>query len=322
VPAAARDWSCARRRGPSSSSPPSQGPRTPAQLNAQASLSQALDVLEAAPRGRAAQGRFREASEGARARHHHLQRAPRSRPGRLDVDREIALAAIVEADRLRPDRKYAEALEAMEGGRPSAIRPTPATSARWRWSATSGCPTSTRAAALRRGRADGPPATGRPPRDRYPRRDRHPEAAGRAEGLARYSDAMGARQPRPSTSTTSRAPAAAFKEAVGNLARPGRGRAGRISRLKVRARSGFALVSLLLMAGAPGRQPRGPAPGARCSPPSPAWCTSTLANHAYDPRGGSWALTAPSEKPAQGAGGRWRSRTGPSCRPGRRPACS
>lgn len=279
-----RDWDCARGEAQFILTAEPGAPDA-AQLNAQASLSQALDVLESA-RAAAAQHRFREASEATR-RATTLSSAPEVAAKRLDVDREIVLAAIAEADRLRPDRKYAEALEAMK----VAAQCDPAQANRLRqveverdqWVSYQ-----YEAAAY-----EGDQLMDR--RDWQAARDRYRAAiavrsGGRAEGLARYSDAM-ARGTAAIARHDSPGAAAAFKEAVGTSLDRGEARRA-IDKLKVRPFR-IALLSLLLM---PARPDGNPWVGSK----SPMFSTvaglvqEQLANHASD-RAVELALTVPSE---------------------------
>src|SRR5262245_10207464 len=94
-----RDWTCARAEAQFILNVEPGAPDA-AQLNEQASASEAMDVLESA-RAAMAKGRLREAGEEAR-RAATLSSAPEVAARRRDVDRELVLAAITEADRLRP----------------------------------------------------------------------------------------------------------------------------------------------------------------------------------------------------------------------------
>jgi len=279
-----RDWDCARGEAQFILTAEPGAPDA-AQLNAQASLSQALGVLESA-RAAAAQHRFREASEATR-RATTLSSAAEVAARRLDVDREIVLAAIAEADRLRPDRKYAEALEAMKVA--AQVDPTQANRLRQveverdQWVSYQ-----YEAAAY-----EGDQLMDR--RDWQAARDRYRAAiavrsGGRAEGLARYSDAM-ARGTAAIASHDYPGAAAAFKEAVGTSLDRGEARRA-IDKLRVRPFR-IALLSLLLM---PARPDGNPWVGSK----SPMFSTvvglvqEQLANHAYD-RAVELALTVPGE---------------------------
>jgi len=279
-----RDWDCARGEAQFILTAEPGAPDA-AQLNAQASSSQAQDLLESA-RAAAAQHRFREASEATR-RATTLSSAPEVAAKRVEVDREIALAAIAEADRLRPDRKYAEALEAMKVA--AQCDPTQANRLRQveverdQWVSYQ-----YEAAAY-----EGDQLMDR--RDWQAARDRYRAAiavrgGGRAEGLARYSDAM-ARGTAAIASHDSAGAAAAFKEAVATSLDRGEARRA-IDRLKVRPFR-IALLSLLLM---PARPDGNPWAGSK----SPMFSTVAglvrehLANHASD-RAVEQALAIPSE---------------------------
>jgi hypothetical protein len=279
-----RDWDCARNEAQFILAAEPGAPDA-AQLNAQASMSQALDVLESA-RAAAAQRRFREALEETR-RATTISSAPEVAARRLDVDREIALAAIAEADRLRPDRKYAEALEAMkvaaqcDSTHANRLRQVEAERDQW-------VSYQYEAAAYEgdqlMDRSDWQAA-----RDRY-RAAIAVRSGGRAEGLARYSDAM-ARGTAAVGSHNYPGAAAAFKEAVGTSLDRGEARRA-IDRLEVRPFR-IALLSLLLM---PARPDGNPWVGSK----SPLFSTVAglvkehLANRAYD-HAVELALTAPPE---------------------------
>jgi hypothetical protein len=279
-----RDWSCVRGESQFILTAEPGAPDA-VQLDAQASMSEALDVLESA-RATAAQRRFREALE-ATSRASTLSSAPEVAAKRLDVNREIALAAIAEADRLRPDRKYAEALEAMkvaaqcDPAHANRLRQVEAERDQWvsyQYEAAT---------------YEGDQLMDR--RDWAAARDRYRAAiairsGGRAEGLARYSDAM-ARGTAALSSHSYPSAEAAFKEAVATSLDRGEARRA-ISRLKVRPFR-IALLSLLLMPARPDGNPW-------VGPKSPAFSSFAsqvqehLANHAYE-RAVELALTVPNE---------------------------
>ena len=83
-----------------------------AQLMAQASFYQALDLLQQA-RTAAAQRQFPQAAELVR-RARELSNAPEVAAEGGRVQMEIAAAAVAESDRLRQERRYDEALQAMQ----------------------------------------------------------------------------------------------------------------------------------------------------------------------------------------------------------------
>ena len=279
-----RDWSCARGEAQFILTAEPGAPDA-AQLDAQASMSLALDVLESA-RADAAQRRFREASEKT-GRAITISSAPEVAARRLDVDREIALAAIAEADRLRPDRKYDQAVEVMkiaaqcDPTQANRLRQVDAERDQWR--------SYQYEAAAYEGDQQLDHRDWKAARDRY-RAAIAIRSGGRAEGLARYSDAM-ARGAAAVDGHDYPAAASAFKEAVGTSLDRGEARRA-IDRLRVRTFR-IALLSLLLR---PARPDGSPWVGSK----SPMFSTIAglvqehLANHA-SARAVELALTLPSE---------------------------
>jgi tetratricopeptide (TPR) repeat protein len=83
-----------------------------AQMRAQASLNQAMDVLQQA-RGFAAQRNFGQAADAVR-RAQELSNAPEVQAEAGRVQAEIVAAAVTDSDRLRQERKYEEAVRVMQ----------------------------------------------------------------------------------------------------------------------------------------------------------------------------------------------------------------
>lgn len=279
-----RDWTCARAEAQFILTVEPGAPDA-VQLNEQASTSEAMDVLESA-HAAVAKGRFHEASEEVR-RAATISSAPEVAARRRDVDREIVLAAIIEVDRLRLDRKYAEALEAMkvaaqcDPAQANRLRQVEAERDQW--------VSYQYEAAAYEGDQLMDNRNWQAARDRY-RAALSIRSGGRAEGLARYSEAMVR-----GTAAIDRhdypGATAAFKEAVDTSL--DRGEAHRaLDRLKVRPLR-IALRSLLLMPGRPDGNPWA-GPKSLMFSSITGMVQEQLASRAYE-RAVELALTIPSE---------------------------
>ncbi|HYV49536.1 MAG TPA: hypothetical protein VFA20_31975 [Myxococcaceae bacterium] len=241
-----RDWACV---GSEAQFILSVEPGAPdaAQMKAQASLYQAMDVLQQA-RGFAAQRNFGQAADAVK-RAREMSNAPEVQAEAGRVQMEIVAAAVAESDRLRQERQYDQAVQAMQ----VAVQYDPSQAQRLRdvqderekWIAYQ----------YEKTAYDGDVALSQ--RDWRTASERYRAATamrpgGRADGLARYCDAM-ANADAALQNRSYDAAAQAYQEAVNSGADKGEARAA-LEKLRIRPYD-VAIRSVLLVPTKPDGNP-------------------------------------------------------------------